>query len=422
MQKLSKDIAMVFQEDPELFIKLISVMPDAVLLTDMQGKIIFMNDIGIELLGYSSAENLIGKDALSLISPQHYKKAEKNLARLIKGLPRLLKGDVNPNEYTVIAEDGSHITVEIYGNILRNADESLFLMVHVCRDITERKRAEEDIVKSEQRYRAILDKSPDPVIIRNKDGIIVDANIQATEFFGYSKKELIGHHVTEMYSSEELERVIKAMKRANRYGKAHVEVNLLRKDGQEIRVDVSASCFTVGSEVLYKIIYRDETEQRKIQEQLKKAKVELESQIVERTLELMEANTALKVLMSNREKEKSENEEKLLTNLREQVLPYIHDIMKDPLGKRQKDDLKMLEENLQNIMSEFRTHVQSNVLKFTPKEIQVATLIKEGMKTKEIAKMMNVSTKTVDIFRYNIRMKLGLNNQRANLKSHLLSV
>ena len=73
----------------------------------------------------------------------------------------------------------------------------------------------------------------------------------------------------------------------------------------------------------------------------------------------------------------------------------------------------MLEKNLQDIMSEFLTRLQSNVSKFTPKEIQVASLIKEGMGTKDIARMMSISTKTVDIFRYNIRKKLGLNNRNS---------
>ena len=56
LKKSAKDMEMVFQEDHELFTKLISAIPDAVILTDMQGKIIFVNDVGIKLLGYSSAE------------------------------------------------------------------------------------------------------------------------------------------------------------------------------------------------------------------------------------------------------------------------------------------------------------------------------------------------------------------------------
>ena len=87
----------------------------------------------------------------------------------------------------------------------------LLLQYHVARDITERKKAEEALLKSEQKYRAILDKAPDAVLIRDKHGNIVDANIQATKFFGYSKKELIGQHVSKMYPPEEFKRVQKAI-------------------------------------------------------------------------------------------------------------------------------------------------------------------------------------------------------------------
>ena len=156
--KPSKDMEMVFQESHELFAKLISVIPDAVILTNMQGKIIFVNDVGIKLLRSTSEKKIIGKDALSFISLQHHKKAEKNLARLLKNLPRLLMGDANPNEYTVIAEDGSRIPVEIHGSIFRNSDGSPFARVHVCRDITERKRAENALRESEEKYRLSFGK------------------------------------------------------------------------------------------------------------------------------------------------------------------------------------------------------------------------------------------------------------------------
>ncbi|MGD0275443.1 MAG: PAS domain S-box protein [Syntrophales bacterium] len=423
MKKPVKDMKIVFQDEHELFTKLISAIPDTVILTDVQGKIIFVNDVGIKLLRSTSAKKIIGKDALSFIVPQQQKKAKKNLARLLKHLPRLLTGNINPNEYTVIAEDGSHIPVEIHGSVLKNTDGSPLARVHVCRDITERKRAEEAIIKSEQKYRAILDKAPDAVLLRNIHGNVIDANEQATKLFGYRKQELIGQHLSDIYPPEELEKAKKAFDIVKQRGKARLDdAYILRKDGQKINVDASGSCFTVSSEALYQIIFRDVTEQRKRQEQLKNAKVELEARIVERTMELMEANTALKVLMSHREKEKYEDEEKLLTNLQGQVLPYIHNLMKGQLNSKQKDELKMLEKNLQGVMSEFLTRFQSNVSKFTPKEIQVASLIKEGMGTKEIARLMNVSTKTVDIFRYNIRKKLGLNNRSTNLRSHLLSM
>jgi len=58
----------------------------------------------------------------------------------------------------------------------------------------------------------------------------------------------------------------------------------------------------------------------------------------------------------------------------------------------------------------------------TPKEIQVANLIKDGKSSKEIAKLLNVSSSAIDVDRYRIRTKLGLNNKKANLRSYLSSL
>jgi len=423
LKKSAEKMEMVFSEGHELFTKLVSVIPDAVLLTDMNGKIIFVNDIGVNVVGYSSAKKLIGKDALSFIVPQDQKKAQKNLARLLKGLPRLSRGNINPNEYTIIAEDGSHIPMEIHGSVLMNTDGSPFARVHICRDITERNRAMEAIVKSEQKYRAILDKSPDAVLIRDINGNIVDANVEATILFGYSKKELLGQPIAKQYPPEELERAQRAFRNVKRRGKARLDdVYVLRKDGRKVNVDINGSYFSVGNEVLYKIIFHDMTEYRKMQEELKKAKTELEATVVERTMELMEANTALKVLLSHQNQEKAENEEKLSTNLRNQIMPYIQELKKELPSEKRKAYIQLIEKNLQSIMSEFLTHLKSSASKLTPKEIQVSSLIKEGMSTKEIARFLNVSRKTVDIFRYNIRKKLGLNNRKESLMSHLLSL
>jgi DNA-binding CsgD family transcriptional regulator len=81
----------------------------------------------------------------------------------------------------------------------------------------------------------------------------------------------------------------------------------------------------------------------------------------------------------------------------------------------------VLESNIEQIMSPFASTLSSPSLNLTPREIQIANLIKSGRTTKEMAGLLNISARAVEFHRENIREKLGLKNQKANLRSHLLS-
>ena len=81
-----------------------------------------------------------------------------------------------------------------------------------------------------------------------------------------------------------------------------------------------------------------------------------------------------------------------------------------------------MESNLQDIISPCARSLSSRYLNLTPAEMQIANLIKQGKTTKEIANLLNLAGRTISFHRENIREKLGLKNQRANLRSHLLSL
>ncbi|MBP1716093.1 MAG: gerE transcriptional regulator, partial [Deltaproteobacteria bacterium] len=136
---------------------------------------------------------------------------------------------------------------------------------------------------------------------------------------------------------------------------------------------------------------------------------------------LEEMNAALKVLLKQREADIGEVEENVLSNVRELVYPYLEKIRKGPLAPAHTEYLGILEANLQGIISPFLKKLTSRYLNLTPQEVKITHLIKEEKTTKQIADIMNVSTKTIDFHRANIRKKLSLRSKKINLASYLAS-
>ena len=158
--------------------------------------------------------------------------------------------------------------------------------------------------------------------------------------------------------------------------------------------------------------------QRKLSDQTIR-KREKELQI--KTQNLEEMNAALKVLIQKNENDKIDLEEKMLSNVNQLIEPYMDSLKLTSLSDRQANLIEIIKTNLDEIISPFARNYSSTYFKFTPKEIQIANLVKKGKTTKDIAETMSLSIKTVEFHRNNIRNKLGLKNQKANLRSHLLS-
>jgi DNA-binding CsgD family transcriptional regulator len=97
-------------------------------------------------------------------------------------------------------------------------------------------------------------------------------------------------------------------------------------------------------------------------------------------------------------------------------------LKKTRLDDIQKTYLGIIESNLDDIISPFVRGSSINLLDFTPTELQVANLVKQGKITKEIASILNLSPKTIEFHRDNIRKKMGIKNRKINLRTHLLSL
>ena len=149
---------------------------------------------------------------------------------------------------------------------------------------------------------------------------------------------------------------------------------------------------------------------------------ESEAQLTRQKTDLEEANIALKVLLKQREDDKADLEQKVITNVKETVLPYVEKLKRASLRPRDKTVVEIIASHLQDIISPMMQKLGNAQIILTPQEIQVATLVKDGKTSKEIADILNVSGTTVHFHRKNLRRKLGLSSSRANLRSYLLSI
>lgn len=134
---------------------------------------------------------------------------------------------------------------------------------------------------------------------------------------------------------------------------------------------------------------------------------------------LEETENALRFLLAQREEVRRKSEDVLLAKIHRQALPYFKRLRQTNLNARQAAHVEIIEDILAHRISARAETVSSLQARLSPSELEVARLIREGKSTKEIARLLNVATSTVDFHRNNIRRKLGLRNTRIRLVSYL---
>jgi len=147
-----------------------------------------------------------------------------------------------------------------------------------------------------------------------------------------------------------------------------------------------------------------------------------QEELYEQKQSLEEANIALRVLLKQREEDKRELEKKVLGNVKDLVLPYVEKLKNARLRPKDKTLVEIVETHLNDVISPLLQSFANAKILLTPQEMQVASLVKDGKTSKEIAGVLNVSETTVNFHRKNLRVKFGLTNQKTNLRSYLLSL
>jgi len=374
---------------------------------DPEGNYTFFNEGFLRITGYSRDE-MLGMNFRRLVD-------EYNRKKVLQMFNQVYRTEC-------IHKEGTHRFVEASISLKRDADNYAIGFMGIARDVTERKLAEQALRKSEERYRTIIENIQDGYYEVDLDGNYTFFNEGLLRITGYSREEMLGLNNRRIVDEFNNRKVFKVFNQVYLTGvPAHAfDWECIRKDGARRFVEVSVTLKRdiYGKPVGFMGISRDITERKKYQAELE-AK---ENELKHKNESLKETNTALNVLMKKVEEHRMTNEETLRNNLTKVAMPYLQRAREKTRDKAALDNLRLLEESLNSIFAPFAHDLAPHFPRLTSTEIDVVNFIVQGKRTKEIADVLSVTPKAIEVHRNNLRRKFGLTHQKTGLRTHLLSL
>ena len=245
-------------------------MMDSVLITDLKGRIVQYNCALQETFGLG--EEIIGKTAITYIQ-------EHEKPKVLKGMQECLeKGFVGDLEFTAATANKKGIPVSVCGSLLRDEAGNPSGIISVLRDITERKQAEEEILK----FKTISDKANYGVAITDLEGKIEYLNDYFASVHGYRPEELVGKKLSTFHNDRQMKDVMEINERLKQEGSySALEVWHAHRDGTELPMLMSATIINGldGTPLFLAATALDITEHKQAEEALIKSEAEMRSLI-----------------------------------------------------------------------------------------------------------------------------------------------
>ncbi len=410
---------------------------DALIATDRTGRVIFMNHVAQALTGWPEAE-AAGKPLVDVF--RAHREGQRTLAQDWTDRMRAESGEAFsvPVLYELEARSGSTMIVEASASAIRNANDQAIGLVLIFRDVTQRQETEARLMFLSQ----AVEQSSEGIAVLDLDGRILFVNHAFAEAHGYSREEVTGRRVSVFHTPQQMVDVERASKQLLAEGKFSGELWHARIDGTTFPSFMHNAVLrdSEGNPVAVIATLRDVTDLKRTEaalrashEALEAYSATLETNVTERTRELEHSrselkkyseslektNQALKMIIEGVEEQKKAIERKITQNLNLTVKPIVDQLQSTHLPDTASFLVKSLEFNLANVFSSFGFNLAEIGHLLTPREIRICEMIRSGLSSKQIAKVMNISPQTVLVHRKNIRKKLALNKSRSNLASFL---
>ena len=255
------------RESEERYRSLVENASDIVYRTDSAGNITFVNSAGLLNGGYKE-EEIIGKHYTLMVRPDMRDDAIRFFGRqFVKKIPNTY------SEYPILTKDGREIWIGQNTHLVVKDGLVQGFQV-VARDITERRRVEEALQESEERYRALVENANDIVYRTDATGHFNFVNSAALRITGYEEKDFIGKHFSSFMRPDMRDEAVKFLvsQMTNRVHNTYYEFLILTKDGREMWLGQNTQLVAEHGQVQgWQAVARDITVRRRVEEALQES-------------------------------------------------------------------------------------------------------------------------------------------------------
>lgn len=408
-------------ESEERFKLLFEKSTDPIFLIE-SGRFVDCNEAALKFMHCPAKEQLTGLSP-SDISPEKQPDGRVSSEKVRDVIDAALREGVTRFEWKHQTFSGADLWVDVSLSVIPLHGKQIIYTI--WRNITERKAMEKRLASEMHRFMALVENAPFGTMLLDKDLNCTYVNAKFKELFGYEFEDVPDHNVwmQKAYPDPEYRSHVIAVWH-NEIERFVRNPSLREGDGWTFTVTCKDSRIKIVHFIPVQLptgeylkTYADISEQKKAEDALKNREAELAA----KSANLQDANTALRVLLKERESDRTDLEEKIVTNVDKLVLPYIKELKRCRLDPSHMAYVDIIEANLNHIISPFLQKLRLRCVDFTPREMRIADLVKRGKTTKEIGRLLQMSPGAVNFHRNNIRKKLGLNNRQVNLTSYLSS-
>lgn len=250
---------------------LIESAPDAIVITNAEGRIVLVNAQAELWFGYTRDE--LFNQPVEVLVPERFRTHHESYRQAYTEHPVVRPMGVGLDLYAR-RKDGSDFPVEINLSPLETKKEKL--VTSIIRDISARRLAEEERRASEARFKVLLESAPDAIVIVNEQGGMVLVNAQTELWFGYTRAELLNQPV-ELLIPEHLRIDHQGYRQAYMKTPAVRPMGVAcdlygrRKDGSELPIEVTLSPLKIGQELFVISIIRDITARKQAEQAQREA-------------------------------------------------------------------------------------------------------------------------------------------------------